>query len=264
MADLPGVWGAARVHSLVRKGRGPSAWPASGKDQGYKPMVKCVLPSRDGLAGESPVRVMTKQPGSWWPADGETRPSKRHDKAALGGEQATSPYDEEPCSLVTATMWEPSLFHCGEGHGRREELGMRSAYVPTGVWRAEWLHSASRNRRDPSWHRSSPFGVVALCHNVVAGKGEAYKQLVREVAERRAEVGAGHSSDEWRNNRTRRSEGPVAGCATRPEGLRACCDAIHPSTVWWPGPCRNHVAWGVRQRVGSAECGRSTARGKAG
>jgi hypothetical protein len=106
------------------------------------------------------------------------------------------------------------------------------------------LHSASRNRRDPSWHRSSPFGVVALGHSVIAGKGEAYKQLVCEVAERRAEVGAGHSSDERRNNRTRRSEGPVAGCATRPEGLRACCDAIHPSTVWWPGPCRNHVAWG--------------------
>jgi hypothetical protein len=109
-AGPSGVWGAARAHSLVRKGRGPSAWPASGKDQGYKPMVKCVLPSRDGLAGESPVRVMAKQPGSWWPAGGETRPSKRHDKAALGGEQATSPYDEEPCSLDTATMWEPSLF----------------------------------------------------------------------------------------------------------------------------------------------------------
>jgi hypothetical protein len=173
---------------------------------------------------------MTKQPGSWWPAEGETRPSKRHDKAAVGGEQAASPYDEEPCSPVMVTMWEPSLFSLGEGHGRRGDLGMRSAYVPTGVWRAEWLHSPSRNRRDPSRHRGSPNGVVALRHNVIAGKGEAYKQLDCEVAERRAEVGAGHSSDERRNNRTRRSEGPVAGCATRPEGLRACCDAIHPST----------------------------------
>lgn len=174
---------------------------------------------------------MTKQPGSWWPAEGETRPSKRHDKAAVGGEQATSPYDEEPCSLDMATMWEPSLFSLGEGHGRRGDLGVCSAYVPTGVRRAEWLHSSSRNRRDPSRHRSSPNGVVALRHNVIAGKGEAYKQLDCEVAERRAEVGAGRSSDERRNNRTRRSEGPVAGCATRPEGLRACCDAIHPSTT---------------------------------
>ena len=108
---------------------------------------------------------------------------------------------------------------------------MCSAYVPTGVRRAEWLHSSSRNRRDPSRHRSSPNGVVALRHNVIVGKGEAYKQLDCEVAERGAEVGAGRSSDERRNNRTRRSEGPVAGCATRPEGLRACCDAIHPSTT---------------------------------
>src|SRR5487761_345815 len=30
----------ARAHSLGRNMRGPSAWPASGKDQGYKPMVK--------------------------------------------------------------------------------------------------------------------------------------------------------------------------------------------------------------------------------
>src|SRR6266436_3635974 len=148
------------------------------------PYSTCVLPSCDGLAGESPVRVMAKQPGSWWPAEGETRPSKRHDKAALGGEPATSPYDEEPCSLDMVTMWEPSLFSLGEGHGRRGDLGMRSAYVSTGVRGAEWLHSSSRNRRDPSRHRSSPFGVVALCHNAIAGSGEAYKLQDCEVAER--------------------------------------------------------------------------------
>src|SRR5207244_13451043 len=51
------------------------------------------------LAGESPVGVMAKQPRSWWPAGGETRPSKRHDKVALGGEQRTGPYDEECCRL---------------------------------------------------------------------------------------------------------------------------------------------------------------------
>ena len=144
---------------------------------------------------------MAKQPGSWWPADGETLPSKRHDKAALGGEQATSPYDEEPCSPVMVTMWEPSLFSLGEGHGRRGDLGVRSAYVPIGVRRVEWLHSSSRNRRDPSRHRSSLNGVVALRHSVIAGNGEADKQLDCEVAGRRAEVGAGHSSEERRNNR---------------------------------------------------------------
>jgi hypothetical protein len=209
---------------------------------------------------------MAKQPGSWWPAEGETLSSKRHDKAALGGEQATSPYDEEPCSLDLATMWEPSLFSLGEGHGRRGDLGMRSAYAPTGVRRAEWLHSSSRNRRDPSRHRSSPVGVIALRHSVIPGSGEAYKQQDCEVAERRAEVGAGHSSEERRANRNRRSEGPVVGCATRPEGLRACCDAIHPSTTggqvhagrWSLGAFANAVALrnaGVRRPGGKPDEG---------
>ncbi len=39
-SGLSGVGEAARAHSLVRNRRDPSAWPSSGKDQGYKPMVK--------------------------------------------------------------------------------------------------------------------------------------------------------------------------------------------------------------------------------
>jgi RNA-directed DNA polymerase len=204
------VWvgtGETRLHSLVSK------------DRTYKPMVKVCPESHGGLAGESPVRVVTKQPGSWWPSEGETRLSKRHDKGPLGVEQATSPHDEEPCSLDMVTMREPSLFSLGEGHGRREDLGVCSAYVPAGVRRVEWLHSPPWNRRDPSRHRHEMVGVR---HTLMPGNGETYKQPVCEVVERRAEVGAGRSSDEQRNNRTRRSEGPVAGCAVRSEGLWAC------------------------------------------
>jgi len=40
LAGPPGVRGAARAHSSVGNRRGPSAWPASGKDRMYKPMVK--------------------------------------------------------------------------------------------------------------------------------------------------------------------------------------------------------------------------------
>src|SRR5262245_36015057 len=35
--------------------------------------------------------------------------------------------------------------------------------------------------------------VAAGCHPAVPGKGEAYKRRPREVAERRAEVGGGHT-----------------------------------------------------------------------
>ncbi len=67
-----------------------------------------MLPLRFGaLAGASPVRVVTKQPGSWWPAEGETRLSKkRHDKGALGVEQGCGQYDEEPCIVVNYTPTE--------------------------------------------------------------------------------------------------------------------------------------------------------------
>jgi hypothetical protein len=43
---------------------------------------------------------MTKQPRSWWPAEGEIRLSKRHDEAALGGERVIGPYVEESDSRV--------------------------------------------------------------------------------------------------------------------------------------------------------------------
>ena len=42
-----GVGGAARAHSLVRNRRDPSASPSSGKDQGYKPMVKALGGQRE-------------------------------------------------------------------------------------------------------------------------------------------------------------------------------------------------------------------------
>jgi hypothetical protein len=60
--------------------------------------VQCVLASCDGLAGESPVGVAAKRPRSWWPAEGEIRLSKRHDKVALGGEQVIGPYARNPVS----------------------------------------------------------------------------------------------------------------------------------------------------------------------
>src|SRR6476620_2735406 len=46
-SGLSGVREAARAHSLVRNRRGPSAWPASGKDRGYKPMVKSLGGQRE-------------------------------------------------------------------------------------------------------------------------------------------------------------------------------------------------------------------------
>lgn len=41
---------------------------------------------------------MAKQPRSWWPAEGETRLSKRHDEVPLGGKQVLGPYERNPAA----------------------------------------------------------------------------------------------------------------------------------------------------------------------
>ena len=50
-----GVWGVARAYGLVRNRRDPSAWPASGKDRAYKPMVKSPGGQRESERGILPV-----------------------------------------------------------------------------------------------------------------------------------------------------------------------------------------------------------------
>lgn len=63
-----GVRGAARAEGLVRNGRGPSGPPTSGKDPGYKPMVKSEGGQResDGVV-VSPIGVEHNAPGGKGP-----------------------------------------------------------------------------------------------------------------------------------------------------------------------------------------------------
>ena len=63
-----GVREAARAHSLVRNRRDPSAWPASGKDQGYKPMVKILGGQRESDGSVVPlIGVQHNAPGGKGP-----------------------------------------------------------------------------------------------------------------------------------------------------------------------------------------------------
>ncbi len=64
----PGVRRAARVHGLGRNRRDPSAWPASGKDRRYKPMVKSGGGQRESEGAVVPViGVQHKAPGGKGP-----------------------------------------------------------------------------------------------------------------------------------------------------------------------------------------------------
>ena len=65
---LSGVREAARAHSLVRNRRDPSAWPASGKDRGYKPMVKSCGGQRESEGVVVPlIGVQHNAPGGKGP-----------------------------------------------------------------------------------------------------------------------------------------------------------------------------------------------------
>src|SRR5271167_5034992 len=63
-----GVWETARTHSLVRNRRDPSAWPSSGKDQVYKPMVKSLGGQRESDGVVVPlIGVQHNAPGGKGP-----------------------------------------------------------------------------------------------------------------------------------------------------------------------------------------------------
>ena len=91
------------------------------------------------------------------------------------------------------------------------------------------------------------------------GSDEPYKRSTRRNGESGAGVGGGHSSDEGVDNRTRRSEGPLAEPAAQRGGRGICRKAIHPpdhvSEGWLLGRGAN--------AGGRAECRASTARGRA-
>ena len=66
-AGPSGVRGAARAHSSVGNRRGPSAWPVSGKDQGYKPMVKAFGGQRESEGVVVPLIGVRDTPGGKGP-----------------------------------------------------------------------------------------------------------------------------------------------------------------------------------------------------
>jgi RNA-directed DNA polymerase len=68
LAGLPGVRRVARAHSLGWNRRGPSAWPASGEDQVYKPMVKSPGGQRESEGAVVPlIGVQHNAPGGKGP-----------------------------------------------------------------------------------------------------------------------------------------------------------------------------------------------------
>ena len=86
----------ARAHGLGWNRRGPSAWPSSGRDQGYKPMVKAPGRQRESEGAVVPViGVQDNAPGGKGPHfDRASDEGKRQGMA--GGSRSNFPGGRSP------------------------------------------------------------------------------------------------------------------------------------------------------------------------
>jgi len=96
LAGLLGVREAARDHGLVRNRRDPSAWPSSGKDRPYKPMVKSGGGQRESDGVVVPViGVQHNAPGGKGPDFGHASGGGKREGMA-GTARSNSPGGREP------------------------------------------------------------------------------------------------------------------------------------------------------------------------
>jgi RNA-directed DNA polymerase len=86
----------ARAHSLGRNRRGPSAWPASGKDRWYKPMVKSSGGQRESEGAVVPlIGVHDNAPGGKGPHFDHASGEGKH-QGMTGGSRSNSPGRSQP------------------------------------------------------------------------------------------------------------------------------------------------------------------------
>ena len=161
-------------------------------------------------AGGSPVRVGTGAPGSRPQLGGENRRAERGVKSLLGGSKSAG-------RSITRNLQPRQIYN-----GGAEPLMSRRRPRPTGpvpgvtsVGSLRGTGSGTRSRPGQEQERSvsAPAWMAASCQLAAPGSSDAYKQRC-EVAERRAEVGGGHTVVLMaRTTQPHRSEGPPAGCA---------------------------------------------------
>src|SRR5512139_1677376 len=145
-SGLSGVRVAARAHSLVRNRRDPSAWPSSGKDQGYKPMVKASGGQRESDGVVVPlIGVEHNAPGGKGPNfDHAGEAGKREGMAGSArsnhpGKRSLAVADEEPLSpspvkvrQLQRTLWAAAK----QSSGRRFHALYDRIYRGDVLWEA--------------------------------------------------------------------------------------------------------------------------------
>ena len=161
-------------------------------------------------AGGSPVRVGTGAPGSRPQLGGENRWAERGVKSLLGGSKSAG-------RSITRNL-QPRQSYNGGAEPLTSRRRPRPADPVPGVTSAGSLRgmgggACSWPGQEQERSVSAPAWMAASRQLAAPGSSHSYKQRC-EVAERRAEVGGGHTVVLMaRTTQPRRSEGPPAGCA---------------------------------------------------
>ncbi len=161
-------------------------------------------------AGGSPVRVGTGAPGSRSQLGGENRRAERGVKSLFGGSKSAG-------RSITRNLQPRQSYNEGAEPLMSRRRPCPADPVPgvTSLGSLRGRGSGTRSRPGQEQERSvsAPAWMAVSCQLAVPGSSEAYKPR-GEVAERRAEVGGGHTvAMRARTTQPRRSEGPPAGCA---------------------------------------------------
>jgi RNA-directed DNA polymerase len=145
-SGLSGVRETARAHSWVRNRRGPSAQPASGKDQGYKPMVKSLGGQRESEGVVVPlIGVQHNAPGGKGPYFDHVREAGKREgmtgfaRSNSPGKLSLAVADEEPLvvSPVKVRQLQRALWAAAkQSSGRRFHALYDRIYRGDVLWEA--------------------------------------------------------------------------------------------------------------------------------
>ena len=198
--------------------------------------------------------VMAKQPCSWWAAEGETRPSEPHDEVAMGGEQACGPYDEESCASVVRFPARAGQSGSRAPHARAKAMeGVKTLEAQhRGIRRRSGIGTCAQFSTERERSVSAPastapglpaWGAPGAAKPITGSTGKGWSAERKSEEAVVAMIGV--------DNRTRRSEGPLARCAITQRPRPVSAEEPRRSL----GPSAN--------TPGRVECGRSTAWGRA-
>src|SRR6516225_1541543 len=216
-AGPSGVRGAARAHSSVGNRRGPSAWPASGKDQGYKPMVKVLGGQRESEGVVVPLSGVRDTPGGKGPCFDHAREAGKCEgmtglaRSNYPGRPLPVVADEE---LLVASPVKVQQLQRALWAAAKQSSGRRFHALYDRIYRGDVLWEA--------WYRVCKNRGAAGVDRITLAYVQEQYGVERFLAELQADLRAGT----YRPAPARRVDIPKPQGGTRPLGVPAVRDRV--------------------------------------